>query len=243
MSKLTQICAAAALAFVASSASAATILVDNFNAPVVAATDTDSVRNDNAFDLLFTETVAGGTFLTTGGVAATRQIYLNEMGGGPSRSDVTIGGGPVDGALVFNTALGTTSAPNTTHGRVVWTINQFDLGAGPYELLFNIVASAVGTSSTNSSITFSFVGTTNWSQSFTFPASDDPVSVPFALLGAQAEAFADGGVLTLDITGGRGWNMAIDSFSIEVPEPSSLALVGLALVGAGVAARRRKTAK
>lgn len=241
MSKLTQICAAAALALVASSASAATILVDNFNAPVVAATDSDSNKTDGLFDLLFTESVAGGTFLTTGGVAATRKIYANQTGGGVS--EVTIGGGPVDGALVFDTALGSLSAPNNTKGRVVWTINPFSLGAGPYELLFNIVASAVGTSSASSSITFSFVGTSNWSQSFTFPASNDPVSVPFALLGTQAAAFADGGVLTLDITGGRGWNMAIDSFSIEVPEPSSLALVGLALVGAGVAARRRKTAK
>jgi hypothetical protein len=238
MSKLTQICAAAALALVASSASAATILVDNFNAPVVAATDSDSNKTDGLFDLLFTETVAGGT---TGGVAATRNIYLNQTGTG--NSDVTIGGGPVDGALVFDTAVGGVTTPNTTKGRVVWTINPFSLGAGPYELLFNIVASAVGTSSVNSSITFSFVGTSNWSQSFTFPASNDPVSVPFALLGTQAAAFADGGVLTLDLTGGRGWNMAIDSFSIEVPEPSSLALVGLALVGAGVAARRRKTAK
>jgi hypothetical protein len=44
----------------------------------------------------------------------------------------------------------------------------------------------------------------------------------------------------MTLSGGDAWNLVLDSFSITVPEPTSLALVGLALLGAGFAASRRK---
>jgi hypothetical protein len=47
-------------------------------------------------------------------------------------------------------------------------------------------------------------------------------------------------MLTLRITGDEAWDFAIDSFGFQIPEPATLALTGLALIGAGVASRRRK---
>ena len=62
----------------------------------------------------------------------------------------------------------------------------------------------------------------------------------FLLSAAAQNALAGGGQMMLVINGDTGWDMTIDSFGIEVPEPGSMALVGLALVAGGVASRRRK---
>ncbi len=62
----------------------------------------------------------------------------------------------------------------------------------------------------------------------------------FALSAATQTALAGGGTMKLVINGDTGWDMTLDSFGINVPEPSSIALVGLAMLAAGSAARRRK---
>ena len=57
-----------------------------------------------------------------------------------------------------------------------------------------------------------------------------------------------GGLLTMRLVGASGWDLGMDTFGISyeqagpvsVPEPASLALVGLALAGAGFASSRRK---
>ena len=66
------------------------------------------------------------------------------------------------------------------------------------------------------------------------------VGLAVGLSAAEQLNLSNGGILTLRFVGEAGWDMAIDSFGFQIPEPTSLALVGLALLGAGVATRRRK---
>jgi hypothetical protein len=79
-----------------------------------------------------------------------------------------------------------------------------------------------------------------------------PVSRSFALSDAQQNAIS-GGVGTQELrvvfNGPVGWDLKLDSFGLRegttvnpVPEPSTLALVGLAVAGLGLASRRRKSA-
>jgi hypothetical protein len=42
------------------------------------------------------------------------------------------------------------------------------------------------------------------------------------------------------LNGSNEWDLSLDSFGVTIPEPTSIALVGLALLGAGVASRRRQ---
>ena len=46
----------------------------------------------------------------------------------------------------------------------------------------------------------------------------------------------------MTFVGDLGWDISIDEIGFIIPEPTSLALAGLALLGAGLASRRRKAA-
>ncbi len=63
----------------------------------------------------------------------------------------------------------------------------------------------------------------------------------WALNASQASSLLTAGkVLKLTIDGGNNWDFSGDNLTLTVPEPATLALVGLALLGAGVVSRRRK---
>ena len=67
-----------------------------------------------------------------------------------------------------------------------------------------------------------------------------PLNIPLTI--AQATDIKNTKDFFLKFTGADGWDFAIDSVLFATPEPTSIALVGLALIGVGVVARRRKTA-
>lgn len=100
----------------------------------------------------------------------------------------------------------------TTTGSVNWTLLVDDNNVGGYG-----VGSVAMSGATAAPGAFSDSG-----------ASTLPVTDPFAL------------TLVVDITHGASGGTTSFDFSGSVPEPTSLALISLALLGAGVASRRRK---
>jgi hypothetical protein len=229
--QLSRIAAAAALAAVAASAYAQNILVDDFNTPSPAFVGSDPLGGGES--LLVTHN------LGLPAVATQRRVYQNttqdDFGSGTS---VRVGGStPTNGVLSVENGSGADSQV-----RVEWTIGAFSLPpVGPYSLLFSILFSNVGTPAQNTTIDLNFMGSTNFSTTFSV-GSSAAVSEFLNLTALQAAAFAQGGTLELVLNGTPAWDLTIDQFSISIPEPTSLALAGLALLGAGVAARRNRKA-
>ena len=100
----------------------------------------------------------------------------------------------------------------TTTGSVNWSLLVDDNNVGGYG-----VGTVAMSGATASAGAFSDSG-----------ASTLPVTDPFAL------------TLVVDITHGASGGTTSFDFSGSIPEPTSLALISLALLGAGVASRRRK---
>jgi hypothetical protein len=114
--------------------------------------------------------------------------------------------------------------------------------AGPVAFVFDIV----GSDGVDVDFRYSF----NMGAS-TFITTYDAGAIPpnpvkqlvIPLSAAEQAAFSAGGMFTLILDGNPGYDISIDSFGFQTPEPASLALAGLALLGAGAATRRRKAAK
>ncbi len=225
--------AIAASALFAAAAHADVILIDDFNQPGITT---------------ITDTTVGGALVTTGAqtlitpnLANSREVQVDlALQNLPGGITANVGGG-ANGVLNVSVATG----DNGT-ARVIWTLPATPIG-NPASYSFAVVASALGSLSNtavNNQVAFAFTGPGgNFSIpnlgigafAFALPAT----VVNFNLAASQALALSGGGTLTMTLTGGQGWNLTLDQFAITVPEPTSLALVGLALVGAGFASRRR----
>ncbi len=229
MRRLTTLVAAAAAVFAMGSANATLLLVDDFNTPNPFETGNDTTLG-NGEQLLFTDALVGQ-------IASQRAVYQDwtttQNIPGATKS-VTVGGG-ANGALNIDNGAGINSVV-----RVQWTIDAFALPPGPTGLLFQVLFSNLGTPQLPTDLVFSFTGSGG---NFAYATQVGNVVNSgefFPVSGADALAFSQGGTLNMTISGTPAWDFAVDQFSISIPEPTSLALVGLALVGAGVAARRRK---
>jgi hypothetical protein len=226
--------AIAASALFAAAAHADVILIDDFNQPGLVRIDDTTVGGPVVS--------TGLQVLTTPNMATTREVQVNLTENNSLSGDIfaTTGGGAL-GRLNISTTTGDNGVAT-----VKWTIPATPIG-NPASYSFAVIASALGSTTagaSNNLVGFDFLGGSGnfnipalgiGAYAFALPAS----TVNFALTPAEAVALSGGGTLTMTLSGGQGWNLTLDQFAITVPEPTSLALVGLALVGAGIASRRR----
>ena len=239
MTKLLPLAVAVVSTFALGSAQAVALLVDNFNTPLSGG----QTASDNVAGGPGTGVSSGVYNIPSGnGIALTRELIAecsSGLGTPATPCMQVVAGADGLGGLQFLNRTNTTG-----NGSVIWSIASFTV-TNPASLLFVVVASNPQGSSV---VDFRFDGNgdglyNNVSTDFTLSSQsfgNVPTSLPFMLTATQAGLLSAGGALRMDVSGGQGWNATIDAFSIEMPEPGSVALVGLALVGAGVASRRRK---
>lgn len=224
MRRLTTLMAAVAATFAMSSAHALINIVDNFDAPAVSVFDTVGG--------------AGGSASYSDGI---RTIY-HEMvtagaNGSGSAAGVTIGGDsiPPGNLQMYNRD---TVTSNVT---LNWGLAAgFVPATGPVSLYFKVYASDDVIKSINATIDGNVIGPVGGYNIGLVAAPGFGVFFP---IGAADQALlAAGGTLGMTFTGNDGWDLSIDEVGFIIPEPATLGLVGLALVGAGVVSRRRKAA-
>lgn len=224
MRRLTTLMAAVAATFAMSSAQALVNIVDNFDAPSVVLFDP-----------------VGGAGGSASYSDATRTIY-HEMvtAGGNSfgvNSSVTIGGDSIPpGNLQIRNADTVTSTVTLN-----WALPAgFVPATGPVTLYFKVYASDDVIKNINATIGASVIGPVGGYNIGVVAAPGFGVFFP---IGAADQALLTaGGTLGMTFTGNNGWDLSIDEVGFIIPEPATLGLVGLALLGAGVVSRRRKAA-
>ena len=228
MRRLASIAAAISAVFAVSSAQALVIQIDDFNTPFRV-----------VFDPVSGGGGASGTDPVGAGNLATLRTISNEIttasvvnGGGLS----SIGTGPSPN--FFPAALNVSNASGINSiNRVSWTLPVSVIPTGPASFSFSVVFADNG-SSGNTQLSFA-MGMTPLTTIF-IPNTLVATDYSFALSAAQTALLSAGGMLDMTITGSNSYDISFDTLSLVIPEPTSLALVGLALLGAGVVSRRRK---
>jgi len=232
--RLSPLLAALGATFALGSAQAVVVTIDNFNSPFSRAFSTG------------TGNTASATTAVTGGLATGRTItntittaaVANPTG---TLSSIAVGPSPNFFANALNVANANGIQSTNT---IEWTLDPVATAAAlatsaPVSLFFDVIASDNGFPASNTILQFTLNG--NPLQTFGIPNSG-PAQYSFLLSMANRAALSAGGALRVSITGAPGYDFSLDTFGLDLPEPTSVALVGLALLGAGVASRRRKAA-
>jgi hypothetical protein len=218
--------------FSIAAAQASTILVDDFNAPAVLISITDTTVGGAVTS---TQTTSGLSLAAARDISVDLTVKNSPIGS----ISAFVGDGANAGYLNFSVTTGDNGI-----GKVVWALPAFTLPSGDNALSFSIIASALGSSLNTASlnnISFAFIGNTvgnDFSMSTSIPAysfANPGSAIALALSSTESAFLSGGGQLALTFTGGQGWNLALDQFSIEstpanVPVPASAALFGIALV-------------
>lgn len=232
MRKILSLAAALASAFTMVTAQAAVLVIDDFNGPDQFIGDT-VINGSNYLTDGVTSIVGGG--MAPGG----RQIWHTLLLGnnpGQSQSNVTVGSmSNPTGSMSMGNGNGVMSQVD-----IKWTLSSAITNAisltDPLSFFFSIV----GSDTVSKTISYSLNGT-SYTTLTTFAIAAPPtIPLSVSLTLAQVADIKATSDLWLRFTGDAGWDMAIDSIGFATPEPTSLALVGLALFGAGVVSRRRK---
>ena len=239
MRRFSSLVAALGAVFVMGSAQAQFILVDNFNSPDLLLFDTTTAAGGGAL---------AGPFGPSNGanMPAIQRTVKHELLIGPngtgSASNVEIG----SAAFPTGSFNGNNSTGRDSEVSMAWLMpTNFLFGIGPAAFRFDVLSSdanitvaelffggaalASGATATGGSLGV-----------FAIPGNTLNTTLLFNFDNTTRQAINAGGWLRLVINGEDGWDLALDSFGFQVPEPTSLALVGLALLGAGVVSRRRK---
>ncbi len=201
----------AALAAVAG-AQAAVVTIDGFDTPGVS--NTGSFTSTDAVRTVTVDATAGTSSLDIGATSSTGSALevSNRVG--------------QDSTVNLSWTLGALSLPSNATN-IGFFLQVLESDGNPTSLDFTLNGSALS--------------------SFTIPGNTVGQGLSFTLTSAEWATLSAGGTLGLELNGASGWDLAIDTFGVSydvpvqaVPEPGSLALVGLALAGVAVAARRRK---
>jgi hypothetical protein len=229
MRRFAALAISAAAAMAVGNAQALVLVVDDFNTPAGSQLVFDAVGNAGGG-------ATGATLATSAGNLASDRTITHEMltagNNAGNFSSVSVGNGSIpSGAIAMNNGSTVDSVAT-----VSWTLSPTVL-AGPVSFYFRVIQSNVGVPANNNVLDFSLNNVALGSFQIGNTANAD---VFFALTDAQITALSGGGTLTMVVNGESDWDLSLDSFGLSIPEPGTMALAGLALLGAGVAARRRK---
>ena len=219
MIRFTPLMVAVAATLAVSSAQALVIVVDDFNSPN--ALVIDSTGGD----------ATAAVYSDTTRTIRHRQITASATTNVGQQSSTTLGGSsdPVG-------TLGVANANNiTSEVTLEWSLTPFLPLANPASLYFKVFSSDDVEKTITATASFGDIG------SFTLNFVAAPgQTVSFALSPVEVGFLNSGGTFSLSLIGDRGWDISLDEVGFTIPEPSVLGLAGLALMGAGLASRRRR---